>query len=329
MATAAFKSISSLRSIGQEATNLDSLKSTAASKVASALPRQRGIPQVSSGEGVCANFALFVMGLFGAAPFILVPVFVCLKLDGDVTWSWGTTLIPLWICDALVLPYLVIRNMAPVKHHSGANEETPLVAEGKGEVSEDATATENCFVHTTRNIALAAYLLAQIFVVVRLDHVVDWHWLIVLIPYYVASILSCEGFDLIQALLIAGKMDGFLDESWTMTLLPSLIGIAMILVFVPLQTYWAYKPSPDDEDAEPKSRVFRFFLALGLFFALLFLVSPGAIAIYRLDYAVFSTFYIALPFFILVGVAILTGLVSVFTFTSKPQQSVIYVDDTV
>ncbi|KDO21777.1 hypothetical protein SPRG_21249, partial [Saprolegnia parasitica CBS 223.65] len=248
-------------------------------------------------------------------------------LDGTVNWSWATTLIPLWICNALVLPYLVHKNMKPIKINLNTSEETPLVGKaGEKTMAEEAMESANCFIHTTRNLALLAYLTSQIFVVLRLDHVVEWHWLLVFIPYYVASVLSCEGFDLIQSLLIAAKMDGMLNSTWLLTLMPSWVGLAIFLVFLPLQTYWAFKASPDDDDdVEPKSRVFRFFLALGVFFSLVFLSSPIFIAIYRLDYAAFSTFYIALPFFVLVGVAIVAGLASVFLMTPEPTTSTIYV----
>ncbi|OQR82512.1 hypothetical protein ACHHYP_15923 [Achlya hypogyna] len=330
MSTAALKSLSSLRSIGQQ-TSFRDLKSNVAAKAAAAIPLKettRMIPQVSSGGSVCANFVLFLLGLIAIAPFVLVPVFVCLKLDHDVTWSWATTLIPLWICNALVLPYLVAKNMAPVQLDSAVTEETPLVAgsENGKTMAEEAMESANCFVHTTRNLALIAYLTAQIFVVLRLDGVVTWQWLIVFIPYYVASILSCEGFDLIQALLIAAKMDGMLDASWSMVLMPSWIGLAVFLIFLPVQTYWAFKASPDDDETvEPKSRVFRFFIAFGLFLGLVFLSSPIFVAIYRLDYATFSTFYIALPFFVLVGIAILVSFASVFIMKSEPQTTTIYV----
>lgn len=127
-------------------------------------------------------------------------IFVCLRVDGSIKWSWAVVFIPLWAVNALVLWGTIYRmtRYDPIKNEElngrqssdsheddNDNEQDGLLGGRRKKSTTELQHRINQFIPFV-NCILA--VLFQIFIVLELDAVVDWSMIYVFLPFYVYEI---------------------------------------------------------------------------------------------------------------------------------------------
>ncbi|OQR82734.1 hypothetical protein ACHHYP_15547, partial [Achlya hypogyna] len=128
-------------------------------------------------------------------------VFVALKIDAVIDWSWASALVPLWIIH--VLGFITTALFSETRY---AGPGYILVITG------------------------------HIFIALRLDEHIDWKWSIIFLPLYQGCILdiSLQTFvSALQTLFLGLKLDAIVHWSWPVVLIPTIIvvgGVSALLV---------------------------------------------------------------------------------------------------
>ncbi|KAG5185997.1 hypothetical protein JKP88DRAFT_353980 [Tribonema minus] len=154
---------------------------------------------------------LRVLGLAQWSLFILQQIFLTLRLDSNITWSWACVLVPWLVWESATLCATLLRAMLPLpreddQYYQVVRESATLCAtllrallplpreddqgileEGEGEGAQDAKraavmlvrqkARGELFIKVTR-------LLQGIMLILRLDHDITWDWWAVWWPTY-------------------------------------------------------------------------------------------------------------------------------------------------
>ncbi|KAI9263859.1 hypothetical protein EDC94DRAFT_606365 [Helicostylum pulchrum] len=115
---------------------------------------------------------------------IIFLVFLTVKIDSLVTWSWAVVWTPAWIINFIVfytvLRYVVLRSDKPEAEDDHEKEDTDETNRLKHHNQQLKRIKK---LMTLFNFLLC--LLFQIFIVVRLDEKVTWSACIVFIPYFI------------------------------------------------------------------------------------------------------------------------------------------------
>mmetsp|Transcript_23883 Transcript_23883/g.35039 ORF Transcript_23883/g.35039 Transcript_23883/m.35039 type:complete len:532 (+) Transcript_23883:59-1654(+) len=111
------------------------------------------------------------------AILLLLPILFCLKCDGKLDNApWLAIWTPMWVLDAIMVISAVL--FLVVKDEPPEDEE--------GEKPEEVSLSVKLF-FAARTFT---FVLIQIFVLMRLDHAVDWSWYRVFVPWFVYEFLA-------------------------------------------------------------------------------------------------------------------------------------------
>ncbi|KAF0698807.1 Aste57867_10596 [Aphanomyces stellatus] len=285
-------------------------------------------------DRITSSFVLVALVLAIFLPFFVSPVFVYLKLDAIVAWSWAQVFIPIWVFDAawLYLTYFS-HGIAPVDaedHFDDADERikdvhvTDIHTEDADVVAVDITTETRPENRIFNLFVVAMYILTQLFVALKLDGAINWHWAALMTPYYVTAIMQGNCIALAhvgQVVLVATKLDGTLHWGWNMVFFPYWITVAVAVVLVPMGVFAATKfalanAAADADDDKPPSPALPCCAALTALVAALATSSPFILLMYKLNWDLsFDILYIFFPYFIVAGLVFATllvfGLVSI------------------
>ncbi|KAI8880617.1 DnaJ-domain-containing protein [Backusella circina FSU 941] len=249
--------------------------------------------------------------------FIAFFAFLTVRIDDIVSWRWAVTWIPGWIINIVLFTCLVYYTITA--EYDDDNETSGDIE--KSNSSED----ENMFLRQQqRKLAIATrvlwiayfllFLLFQIFIVVRLDEIVNWKACIVFIPYFIlegihfcVTMLKCligslalksvgeakrvpvylfSKFWLMAMrfclmLLIPLRIDGAITCSWGIVFIPLyLIGLKYAVELV--YRYYSFSRLPQPEVAHQGKVTVLVGVGLFIVVGLLFYTLIGLIA-RRLD----------------------------------------------
>lgn len=174
-------------------------------------------------------------------------VFVCLKVDRSVSWSWAVVFIPLWIVNALALwiTFYRLRHYDPKKNEemNQANEQEEEEQEATEEdellgASKKTTSRQHKINQFIPFINCCLIVSFQIFIVLRLDKVVHWSAVSVFIPFYVYEFLNT---------IVVGKQGWITRLTWIIQVTFILLQLVYInksyswaIVFIPLYALGLY-----------------------------------------------------------------------------------------
>ncbi|KDO24108.1 hypothetical protein SPRG_22265 [Saprolegnia parasitica CBS 223.65] len=270
----------------------------------------------TSPHSACIKFVVVIAGIALTLPAILFPVFVSLKIEGHVHWTWLQTFIPLFIVTVVLLPvYMLLTQidnpkvgnndddgppMSNANTDCHANDTAVLLAASDAESPPQKIMTGSVF-------SLLCSLVAHIFIALRLDGHLDWAWLYVLLPYCFVILVdrsSSSVLQVLQVVFVAEKLDGALTWSWLVVLLPTWLPLAVMLVVFPIGAAFAVLMFAGDDDSPSPT---RWCFATSVF----------------LGYFTFSTMWICVPWIIMYSVVVLlaTLAVLVLAFHGKPTAS--------
>ncbi|ETW10469.1 hypothetical protein H310_00766 [Aphanomyces invadans] len=290
--------------------------------------------------GKCIIFS-FVAVFVGF--FILIPLFVCLKVDQDIGWSWLTVFTPMWILDGIFLCCV------------GCS-----IFEQDPDIHQDTEHRPSPFVRIVLKLLLLlkglAFVGFQLLVAMKLQGgIPNIDVPIVFAPYFVlegfylvekiiAGILSYSAFAAATAagpsvgtgqsratlvleivnswvmsvlrlafgVLVAFKLDDALDISWWVAFVPVWIYTATLVVPHVLAYVRHKKTAPSTNSADDTSAGPSLGGLLCLIVGTLVFMSPFFILAYRLQSGDFSSFYVLLPWLIVVGLVLLPWILMVF-----------------
>ncbi|KAH9102065.1 hypothetical protein LEN26_015587 [Aphanomyces euteiches] len=291
------------------------------------------------GKCIIFSFVAFFLGFF-----TLIPLFICLKVDQDIGWSWITVFVPMWILDGIVLCCV---------GGSFCGQDSDIHQEPEDRQS------------TTVRVVLKLLLLVKVLLFVGFQVLVAMKLQgsipAISIPVVFAPYFVLEGFYLIEKIitgilsyaafaaatandpaasfgqsrmslildivnswmmsilrlsfgfLVAFKLDKSLDVSWWIVFVPVWIYVFTLLI----QTYarrnkQKERRSNDGNEDESDEQDSPSLLGLiCIFLGIFIFMSPFFILAYRLQSADFSAFYVLLPWLIIVGIALLPWIIMV------------------
>ncbi|KAG9411648.1 hypothetical protein AC1031_017284 [Aphanomyces cochlioides] len=272
-------------------------------------------------------FALFVLLI--VSPFVLFPVFLCLKIDGTVTWTWSAALAPLWVITVFNYLYIPCLHYAlrepitePVVRTEPASPEPSTTPEAVDDlepelvsafqsaetgvdlprpedVDREALPPPTRSTFAGRRILMGiCILLTQLFVSLRLDSTIGWSWLVVLIP-----LLSFFVLDWDHTYYVPWKKDGIFHIAQIVFLglkLDGNVSWAWSIVFLPtwlsVAVILATMVHAAWRRKSSESHVIVSFVNLLQVISVLIYFSPFILTVVRLDTS-FSAFIIFLPWF--------------------------------
>jgi hypothetical protein len=114
------------------------------------------------------------------AAILILPILFSLKSDGklDSSAKWTAIWTPMWVVD--IIQFVIAVAILVDRHEPRKNEE------GEEEPDDSPPMSERIF----NFFITSAFILIQIFVMIRLDHDIHWSWFIVFIPWFVYECLT-------------------------------------------------------------------------------------------------------------------------------------------
>lgn len=155
-------------------------------------------------ESPHVSIAEKISHLFTTLMFILVQIFMLMRLDGKVTWSWGATFAPWYIYEvytaAVLVPSALFENI-PLPNLDEVHVDTHEVEDGHNPEEEllfKKVEVECEYFNKAinqrkerRSIAVCALRLwLAAFLAVQLDRAVAWNWGLVLLPVWLYLLLQ-------------------------------------------------------------------------------------------------------------------------------------------
>ena len=187
-----------------------------------------------------------IFGIFSLV--VLLSIFIVIRLDVVVTWSWAIVLIPYWILEVICLLYL-IASVAPVVRGYEKDQ------------------------HFYRLIVIydkfkwwPCRVLFAIFLVLQIDGVVSWNWAIVWLPLYGGTFLIFA-LDIAYA-IVRLRRSTSIEETQALRVHLSLKLILLIFVIGLLAIFLGLLIASED-GTSPRSLAVIFvplFVLLGIFF---------------------------------------------------------------
>ncbi|KAF0775226.1 hypothetical protein AaE_001076, partial [Aphanomyces astaci] len=198
-------------------------------------------------DKLTSSFVYTLLVLAITVPFFLGPLLVYFKVDNVVSWSWWLVLLPLWVFNAVWLySTCFFKGIDPVdrEDHFDDSQDITRVQDGATEGSTtdvvEVTAPvepkpENrVYVLPCFNVFLVLmYILTEVFICLKLEGSITWHWAALMTPYYLVSLMqgNCAAFaNVAQVVLVATKLDGTLTWSWNAVFFPYWIAVVVSIV---------------------------------------------------------------------------------------------------
>ncbi|KDO16934.1 hypothetical protein SPRG_21939 [Saprolegnia parasitica CBS 223.65] len=283
------------------------------------------------GKCLIFSFVALFLGFFST-----IPLFFCLKIDNDVGWSWLTVFVPMWILDGIYLCCIgcsFLGDDADIHQEPEDRQSKPLRLLGKTLLLTKALLFVACQIFVamklqhsidwSMHLVLAPYYVLEGFYLLEKvitgllaysafarAHATDpsstfgtskMSLMLDILNSWTMSVLR-----LAFALLVALKIEDIITCSWWIVFLP--VWIYVITLVVPhIQTYLRRKhrmahleEGNGHEDELAPSLFGLFCVFVGVFAAM----SPFFILAYRLQSGDFSSFYVLLPWLIMVGLVL-------------------------
>ncbi|CAG8510830.1 1167_t:CDS:2 [Scutellospora calospora] len=130
---------------------------------------------------------------------ILFFIFLSIRVDGSVSWSYGVVFIPIWIEDIILFFVLIAYANArkdPSEEGDIDDEYEDLYSQDPGvrEQAREARRKQQKTLSRTRNFLHNAYLimilLFQVFIVLRADKLISWRAVIIFVPYFIVEAIN-------------------------------------------------------------------------------------------------------------------------------------------
>eukprot|EP01064_Diplonema_japonicum_P018391 TRINITY_DN2707_c0_g5_i1.p1 TRINITY_DN2707_c0_g5~~TRINITY_DN2707_c0_g5_i1.p1 ORF type:complete len:430 (+),score=51.25 TRINITY_DN2707_c0_g5_i1:55-1344(+) len=255
-------------------------------------------------------------------PLILCLIFLTLRVDDKVSWSWGTTFTPVWIMEGFVMCFqsiVVIRICLYPEQEDEPDE--PRVSKLRTRIAAGM-----------QFIRISCFVVWSILLSLRLDEHYHWEWKNVFIPVYlfivfdtingiyvltksnyvyrctqtgteasrvgyiqhvVHGVTTLIRFPLFIMLMVM-KLDGDMTKSWWHVAIPYLIAAGILLVSI------IFSGIQDCKEGQPCNTLVSMVL-LG------FSISPFLMVIAKADGADISLAVCFIPFWILIGLSCCIG----------------------
>ena len=204
-----------------------------------------------------------VLAFFCLVSIIIVSVliwliFICLRVDSTIQWPWSVVFIPLWLVNALILWATVyrIKNYDPAKNEELNGQFSAQQQQQQQEEEDDEADEQDGLLGSSQKhisklqhrinqyvpfVHCCLLSLFQIFIVLRLDHVINWKMIYVFLPFYCYEIVNT----------LSNGRKGWLSRSITVVQITAILlqltygnNVSWAVVFIPiycLGLYYAYK----------------------------------------------------------------------------------------
>ncbi|CAM0136151.1 unnamed protein product [Umbelopsis sp. WA50703] len=136
------------------------------------------------------------------ALLIIFFVFLSVKIDNYVNWTWAVVWIPLWICSAVAIMSFFTHLLRSFREDDDEKYDDEEEADYGHEDETEAERTNRKAARrrqrrrlsqarsTLSLVYLFLVLLFQIFIVVRLDNMVSWSAEVVFVPYFILEVFN-------------------------------------------------------------------------------------------------------------------------------------------
>lgn len=262
-------------------------------------------------ESMLCTLLMSVSLLFTLTLIFLV--FLTVKIDAYVTWSWAQVWGPAWIINIIIF-YSIIRYFISTRHDDDDKDESDDNEKNESGIDMERLKKHDKKLRKARKVILLLhfilFLLFQIFIVLRLDEKVSWTACVVFIPYFVFEgihfIVTCfkvlvgllalisikekikipsfifgqfwlNALRFTFFLLVALRIDQFIRCSWGIVFIPLyLVGLKCAIQLV--YSYYVYSRMPQPEIAHQGKvtvsvGIVAFFIIGLLFYALVGLIA--------------------------------------------------------
>lgn len=262
-------------------------------------------------ESMLCTLLMSVSLLFTLTLIFLV--FLTVKIDAYVTWSWAQVWGPAWIINIIIF-YSIIRYFISTRHDDDDKDESDDNEKNESGIDMERLKKHDKKLRKARKVILLLhfilFLLFQIFIVLRLDEKVSWTACVVFIPYFVFEgihfIVTCfkvlvgllalisikekikipsfifgqfwlNALRFTFFLLVALRIDQFIQCSWGIVFIPLyLVGLKCAIQLV--YSYYVYSRMPQPEIAHQGKvtvsvGIVAFFIIGLLFYALVGLIA--------------------------------------------------------
>lgn len=156
--------------------------------------------------------------LIQTAAFVLIQIFVFLRLDGNISWSWFTVFIPWYIFEGLNIVELLLVALSPVAapdleaYHEMApdSDDDWSDADSLRKLKLEAKYYEDQLNQFSARKDIVVCLLRvwfSLFLAAQIDHKVDWDWGLVMLPVWLYFLLHLYTWRYLKkwgATLLAG-----------------------------------------------------------------------------------------------------------------------------
>ena len=138
-------------------------------------------------------FASLLVGLLS-----LFPIFIALRADGIVAWSWAVVFIPMWLIDACLGLFVVGRYFlwSPQQDVDDPEEEmlradgTPMSSNERQQFRMERRAIGKMMdlvLGSKYLVQFVAWMTFQVLIVMKLDQSIEWPWSTVFIPWWIVE----------------------------------------------------------------------------------------------------------------------------------------------
>ncbi|EQC28418.1 hypothetical protein SDRG_13746 [Saprolegnia diclina VS20] len=287
------------------------------------------------------------------APLVLVPLCICLKVDGLIAAPWRIALTPLWGFEALCIAgafaglfvedsdaqaadvSAVIEETDAIYLEEGANKSpktygtTDATVDAAPKALDDdvadapqPTSTRPKMMLSTREfVGGTCTCIVHFLVALRMDGVFECAWIWLFLAFVASDVIGGPEIGgtglLVQYLLIFLKLDNTLTWSWAVILIPTWFAIGVVVLLLPCFVYIAAK----EFDVVSPPAIAAFSLA-GLVAAGAIVASLVLITLKLQGADTYSAFETCLPYFASLILLIAIGALAIFMFWPIPPPQV-------
>ncbi|RHY84227.1 hypothetical protein DYB35_002774, partial [Aphanomyces astaci] len=262
-------------------------------------------------DKLTSSFVYTLLVLAITVPFFLGPLLVYFKVDNVVSWSWWLVLLPLWVFNAVWLySTCFFKGIDPVdrEDHFDDSQDITRVQDGATEGSTtdvvEVTAPvepkpENrvyvlpwlsVLIDLTNKVACSfnvflvlMYILTEVFICLKLEGSITWHWAALMTPYYLVSLMQ-------------GNCAAFAN-----------VGQVPLGVFAAVKFSIANASSLDDDPQKPPSAAWPVVAAVSSLVLTVATFSPFLLLMYKLNWGDLATIVVFAPYFGVLLVACISG----------------------
>lgn len=217
-----------------------------------------------------------VLAFFCLASIVVVSVliwliFICLRVDATIEWSWSIVFIPLWLVNALILWATIYRmkNYDPRKNEEIRGQFGASQSSTDEEEEEQDGLLGSSRMHMSKLqhrinqyvpfVHCCLLSLFQIFIVLRLDHVIEWEMVYVFLPFYAYEIVNTlsngrkgwlsRGITILQMTAILLQLTYGSSLSWAVAFIP-IYCLGLYYAYKLWRQYKVFASYPQQQEAQ-------------------------------------------------------------------------------